>query len=146
MRGTYRSQEQYWGNRSYVCAKNSADLILKIEHDKGKCTQFYSCFGHYRMLAYKISACEVCIIWRKLTEACKTPLPIADSRTGKPAMVTLKMQPDCSTVHDMTLWTNIYVLSHLGCGSGSVFIRFCRSHKYIKDAKVMHINMILKIN
>ena len=33
--------------------------ILKIEHDKGKCTLFYCCFGHYRMLAYKTSACEV---------------------------------------------------------------------------------------
>ena len=44
------------------------------------------------MLAYKISACEVCIIWRKPTEALKNPSPIAESRTGKPAMVTLKIQ------------------------------------------------------
>ena len=37
------------------------------------------------MLAYKISECEVCIIWRKPTEALKNPSPIAESRTGKPA-------------------------------------------------------------
>ena len=61
------------------------------------------------MLAYKILACEVCIIWRKLTEALKNPSPIAESRTGKPAMVTLKIQLDCSTVYDTTLWANICV-------------------------------------
>ena len=72
------------------------------------------------MLLYNISACEVCIIWRKPTEACKNPLPIAESRTGKPAMVTLKIRPDCSTVHDTFLWVNIYVRSHLGCGTDSV--------------------------
>ena len=173
-----------------------------MERDKGKCMLFYFCFGHYRMLAYKISACEVCtrggvlpmwwvihmcrgfdplfslwqdrarsfwgifshpptpkrsfvvlklpnltefdllgpkfhfsldlfgsnfqrpaahphhfsdrvpppgvcMISRKPTEACKNPLPIAESRTGKPAMVTLKIQPDCSTVHNTFLWANI---------------------------------------
>ena len=55
----------------------------------------------------------------KPTEACKNPLPIAESRTGKPAMVTLKIQPDCSTVHNTFLWVNIYVRSHLGCGTDS---------------------------
>ena len=72
------------------------------------------------MLAHKISACEVCMICRKPTEACKNPLPIAESRTGKPAMVTLKIQPDCSTVHDTFLWANIYVRSYLRCGTDSV--------------------------
>ena len=58
-----------------------------------------------------------------LAKACRSienPLPIAESRTGKPAMVTLKIQPDCSTVHDTTLWANIFVRSHLGCGTDSV--------------------------
>ena len=91
-----------------------------MEGDKGKCMLFYCCFGHYWMLAYKISACEVCMISQKSTEACKNPLPIAESRTGKPAMVTLKIQPDCSTVHNTFLWANIYVPSHLGCGTDSV--------------------------
>ena len=68
---------------------------VEIEHDKSKCTPFYCCVVHYRKLAYKISACEVCMIWRKPTETCKNPLPIAESRTGKPAMVALKIQPDC---------------------------------------------------
>ena len=35
-------------------------------------------------------------------------------------MVTLKIQPDCSTVHDTFLGANIYVRSHLGCGTDSV--------------------------
>ena len=56
------------------------------------------------------------MISRKPTEACKNPLPIAESRTGKPAMVTLKIQPDCSTF----LWANIYVRSDLRCGTDSV--------------------------
>ena len=62
------------------------------------------------------------MILRKPTETCKNPLPIAESRTGKPAMVTLKIHPDCSTVHETTLWANTYVRSHLGCGIDSVFI------------------------
>ena len=35
--------------------------------------------------------------------------------------------------------------SHLGCGTDYVSSVFCRSHKYLKDAKVMQINRILKI-
>ena len=31
------------------------------------------------------------MICRKPTEACKNPLPIAEARTGKPAMVALKI-------------------------------------------------------
>ena len=54
----------------------------------------------------------------------KNPLPIAESRTGKPAMVTLKIQSDCSTVHDTTLWANIFVRSHLVCGTDSIFHMF----------------------
>ena len=45
----------------------------------------------------------------------------------------------------MTLWDNIFVRSHLGCGTDSVFICFYRSHKYFKDAKAMQINRISKI-
>ena len=55
--------------------------------------EFVMCIGvkSTAQLAYKISACEVCMICRKPTEACKNPLPNAESRTGKPAMVTLKI-------------------------------------------------------
>ena len=80
----------------------------------------------------------------KAYRSIQNPLPMAKSRTGKPAMVTLKIQLNCSTVHDMTLWSNIYVRSHLGCGTDSVFIRFCRSHKYFKDIKAKQMNRILK--
>ena len=93
---------------------------------------FSCCFGHYQILAYIISACEVCTIWWKPTEAWKNPLPIVESRTGRPVMVTLKIQHDCSTVHDMILWANVYMRSHLGWGTDSVFIQFCRSQKYFK--------------
>ena len=92
------------------------------------------------MSTYKTSACEVCIIWRNPTETLKIHLPIAESMTGKPAMVTLKIKLHCFTVHDTTLWVNIFVRSHLGCGTDSIFIHFCRSHKYFKDAKVLQIN------
>ena len=121
----------------FYCAKMLGVQILEIEHNKGKCTPFRCCFGHnkYWMFAYKIPACEVCMIWRKPTETCKNPLPIAESRTGKPAMVQLKIQLDCSTVHDTTLWANIYVHSHLGCGTDSVFISFRRSHTNISKTQ-----------
>ena len=76
----------------------------------------------------------------KAYRSIQNPFPIAESRTGKPAMVTLKIQLDCSIVHDTTLWTNMYVRSHLGCGTDSVFIHFWRSHKYLKDAKAMQIS------
>ena len=82
----------------------------------------------------------------KAYRSIKNPLPIAESRTGKPAMVTLKIQLHCSTVHDRTLRANIFVRTHLGCGTDSVFKCLCRSHKYFKDAKAMQINRILKIS
>ena len=100
--------------------------MLEIGHDKEKCTQFYCCFGHYRMPAYTISACGVCIICQKPTEALKNPSIIAAWRTGKPAMVRLKIQLDCSSVHYTTLWANIFVPSHLRYGTDSVSIRFSR--------------------
>ena len=82
----------------------------------------------------------------KAYRSIKNPSLIAQSRTGKPAMVALKIQLDCSTVCDMTLWANIFVRSHLGCGTNSAFTRFCKSHKYFKKAKAMQINRILKIS
>ena len=82
----------------------------------------------------------------KAYSSIKNPLPIAESRTGKSAMVTLKIQPDCSMVLDTILWANIYVRSHLGCGTDFVSSVSRRSHKYFKDAKVMQINRILKIS
>ena len=82
----------------------------------------------------------------KAYRSIKNPLPIAESRTGKPAMGTLKIQLNCSTVHDTMLSANIFVGSHLGCETDSIFMCFCRSHKYFKDAKAMQINRFLKIN
>ena len=39
---------------------------------------------------------------RKPTEAFKSHCQVAESRTGKPAMVTLTVELDCFTVHDTT--------------------------------------------
>ena len=121
-----------WNPRHVVTALKIAPTLTKwdnpilheTEHNKGKCALFYCCFVHYRKLAYKISACEVCIICRKPTEAFKNPSRIAESRTRKPEIVTLKIQLQCSTVHYTTLWANIFVRSHLKCGTDSVSIRF----------------------
>ena len=71
---------------------------------------------------------------------------IAESPTGKPPIVTLKIQLDCFMVHYTALWVNIFVRSHLECGTDSVSIRFYGSHLYFKDAKVMQINGILKLS
>ena len=97
-------------------------------------TQNFSMWGMYNLA--------------KSYRSIKNPLPIAESKTGKPAMVmiTLKIQLHCSMVHDMTPWANIFVCSHTGCGTDSVFICLCMSHKYCKDAEVMQINRILKIS
>ena len=87
------------------------------------------------MLAYKILACEVCVTWWMPTEALRNSLPIAESRTGKPAMVTLKTQLDCSKLHDTTLWANIYVRSHAGCGTDSVFNPFLQGSQIFQRRK-----------
>ena len=131
----------------YHCAKNSSGFPNTCWKSDTITRQMHTVLVLFRplpMLTYKTSACEVCIIWRKPTETLKIHLLIAESRTGKPAMVTLKIQLDCFTVHDTTLWANIFVRSHLGCGTDSVFIHSCRSHKYFKDAKVMQIKRIFE--
>ena len=45
--------------------------VLEVEQNKCLWTLFHWCFGDCRMLAYKISACEVCIVWLKPIAACK---------------------------------------------------------------------------
>ena len=69
------------------------------------------------------------------TEVLKNPSPIAESRTGKPAMGTLKIQLDCSTLHDTTLWAKIYVHSHVGCGTDSVFNPFLQVSQIFQRRK-----------
>ena len=146
-----------WRNPAHVglwrcvhCAKNSATQtkpgtpMLGLEDDKGKFTLFYCCFGHYRILAYKISACEVSMIWRKPTEAFKINCQIAESRTGKAAMAPLKIQLDCFTVHDTTPLGEHICAQPFRMWNRHIFIRFCRSHKYFKDAKAMQINKTWK--
>ena len=66
-----------WAMTYVYCAKNIAYVniagCLNVEsRTKGWCALlFYCCFGHYWMLAHKISACEVNVIWWKPTEAFK---------------------------------------------------------------------------
>ena len=118
--------------------------ILGIKHDKGKCMLFYFCCSHYLILAYTISACEVCIIWRKPTGAFKIHCRMAESRTVKPAIVTLKIQLDCFRVHGRTPMAKHICAQPFRMWNRPVFIRFCRSRKNCKDAKAMQINEILK--
>ena len=92
----------------------------------------------------KFLACEVCIIWRKPTEAFKIHWQIAESRIRKPAMVTLKIQLDCFTVHDMKPLGEHICVQPFRMWNRPIFIHFRRFHKYFKDAKAMQINKILK--
>ena len=81
---------------------------------KGKCTLFYSCFGNYRKLAYKISACEVCIICSKFFVACKIHCKSPSRRPD--GLTTLGW----FRVHEANLSAYIrksaYVRNHVGCG------------------------------
>ena len=81
---------------------------------KGKCTVFYSCFGNYWRLAYKISAYEECIICPKLFVACKIHCKSPSRRPD--GLTTL----DWFTVHEANLSAYVresaYVQSHVGCG------------------------------
>ena len=81
---------------------------------KGKCTLFYSCFGNYRRLAYKISAYEVCIICPKLFVACKIHCKLPSRWPD--GLTTL----DWFTVHEANLSAyireSVYVRSRVGCG------------------------------
>ena len=71
----------------------------------------------------------------KAHRSIKKPSPIAELRTGKPAMVTLKIQLDCSTVNDMTTWANIYVCIHVGCRINSILIRFLQVSQIFQKCK-----------
>ena len=82
----------------------------------------------------------------KAYRSIKNPLPISESRTGKPAMVTLRIQPDCSTVHDMTLWANIFVRSPLVCGTDSVFHMFMQVSPIFQRRKSDANKQDLKLN
>ena len=120
--------------------------VGKIRHDKGKCTLVLVLFRQLPNVGIQNFGMWGMYTLVKAYRSIENPLPIAESMTGKPAMVTLKIQFDCSMVLDTTLWANIFVRSHLGCGTDSVFLCLCRSHKYFEDAKAMQINRILKIS
>ena len=96
------------------------------------------------MLAYKISACEVCIIWRKTTEALKS---IANRRVedweASNGPTTDATRLFHHSWHD-AVSEHIYVNPFRMC-KRLRFHMFCRSHKYFKDAKAMQIRRILKI-
>ena len=118
--------------------------MLGLEDDKSKCMLFYCRFGYYRILVYIISSCEVCMIWRNPTEVIKIHCQIAESRTGKPSMVTQKIQLDCSTVNDTTPLSELLRAQPFRMWNRHIFICFCRSHKYFKDAKAMQKNKTWK--
>ena len=88
----------------------------------------------------------VYIILRKPTEALKIHCQSLSRGLRKPAMVTPKIQLDCSTVHDTTLWTNVFVRNYLGCGTDSVSIRFFTGLTNISNTQNQQINRILKLS
>ena len=101
-------------SKRYMC-----QLLRQADHRLAESRTWQWRFGHYRTLAYKIAACDVRWFWRKSAEAFKIHCQIPESRTGKPTMVTLKIQIDCFTVYDTApLGDKTYVRSHLGCGTG----------------------------
>ena len=95
--------------RGYPCQMSNESTWFK-----GKCTLCYSCFGNYGRLAYKISACEVCITYSKLFVACKIH---CKSQSRWPNGFTTL---DWFTVHEANLSAYVresaYVQSRVGCG------------------------------
>ena len=81
---------------------------------KGKYTLFYTCFGNYWRLAYKILAYEVYIICPKLFVACK--IHCKSPSRWPDGLITL----DWFTVHEANLSAYIresaYVRSRVRCG------------------------------
>ena len=64
------------------------------------------------------------MIWRKPTETFKIHCQIVESRTGKPAMVTLKIQLDCFTVRDTTPLSDHICAQPFRMWNRHIFIRF----------------------
>ena len=114
----------------------------KTTKENARC--FTVVLGHYRILVYKISACEVSIIWQNRTEVFKIRCKIAESRTGKPAIVTQKIQLDCFPVHDTTPLGKHICAQPFTMWNRHIFIRFGRSRKYFNGTKAMQINKIWK--
>ena len=77
--------------------KDNNQYMLETGHDTGKYTLFHCCFGLLRMLAYKISACEVWKIWRKPTELFKS---IANRRIGDWAASNGHIKHTTRLLHD----------------------------------------------
>ena len=78
------------------------------------------------------------------------PFPISEWRTGKPAMVTLKIQLNYPMLHDTTLWANIFMHSHLGCGTDPILIHFSQVsqifQRYKSDANIQEFEKKVKFD
>ena len=135
-----------WNRPSIPCVMCVFTALINAKEDgiqwnKGKWTLFYSCFGNCRLLAYKISTWEVCMIWWKPIAACniycKSPSRWPDGLT------TL----DWLTVHGATLsaciWESAYKWSHMGRGTVQQTVFACLAN-ISKAQKVMQTNRILK--
>ena len=110
---------------------------------QGKCTLFYSCFGNYRRLAYKISAYEVCVICPKLFVACKIH---CKSPSRQPDGLTTL---DRFTVHEANLTAYVresaYVRSHVGCERVHQTL-LLHVPQIFQRRKMMQINRILQLS
>ena len=77
---------------------------------------FYCCFCDCRMLAYKITACEVCIIWQEPIRACRI-----QCESPSRQLIEHPIKLDCFTVDGVTLSTcikkSVYVRCHVECAA-----------------------------
>ena len=73
----------YSAKNSSGRSKEAGISLLDIERNYGKWTLFSSCFDNWQMLAYVISACEVCIIWWKLIASCRIERKLPNRRPGR---------------------------------------------------------------
>ena len=73
------------------------------------------------MLAYKITACEVCIIWQEPIGACRIQCQSPSRRPIELRWSNHDIKLDCFTVHCATLSTcikeSVYVRCHVECAA-----------------------------
>ena len=116
--------------------------ILEIEHDKGKCTLFYCCFDHDRILVYKNIG-----MWGmyNLAKAYSIQKSVANRRVADGEASNGHTKDTTRLFHGP--WHDP-VGEHICAQPFRMWnrLRFHRSHKYFKDAKAMYINRILKIS
>ena len=94
--------------------------MLEIGHDKGKCMRFLVLFRPLPNVGIQIFGMWGMYNLVKAYRSIKNPSPIAQSRLGSQQCSQL----NCFTIHDTTLWANIFVCSHYKMWNRLRFFRF----------------------